>query len=130
MAERQVEGSNPLGKDGVPGGDSQVDVKKYHTFMVNSTKHLFSAPHEKYTDLKAVLGLTDVDTDDKKQEGGLKLAQGSGYVYLNVAVKGGSTLKVVCDPAKVGDALKTGASKKVYGKDINRIYIPKKRVLI
>ena len=123
-----VEGKNPLVGDDV-GGDSQVDVKKYHTFMVNSTKHEFSAPVDKYSDLKSVLGLTDVDTDDAKKENGLKLAGGSGYVTLKVRVKGGGSLSVVCDPANVGEALKSGASKKIYGKDINKIYIPKKRTL-
>ena len=121
-----VEGSNPL-VGGDIGGQTQVDVKKYHIFMVNSTKHQFAAPVDKYSDLKGVLGLIDVDTDDTKKENGVKLAEGRGYITLCVKVKGGGQLRVVCDPAKVGDALKTGASKKIYGKDIDRIYIPKKR---
>jgi len=125
---QQVEGVNPL-PGGNVGGDSQVDVKKYHKFLVNSTKHLFSAPTDKYSDLKPVLGLTDVDADDGKKESGVRLAQGQGYITLKVQVKGGGTLSVICDPAKVGDALKSGASKKIYGKDIDRIYIPKKRIL-
>lgn len=123
-----VEGQNPL-VGGDVGGASQVDVKKYHSFMVNSTKHQFSAPYQKYEDLKGVLGLTDIDTDDTKKENSQKLAGGSGYVTLMVRVKGGGVLSVVCDPAKVGDALKSGASKKIYGKDINKVYIPKKRSL-
>jgi hypothetical protein len=97
---------------------------------INSTKHLFSAPVNKYKDLKEELGLTDVDTDDTKKEQGVKLAQGSGYIHLKVKVKKGGTLMVVCDPDKVGTALKSAKSQNIYGKEIDRIYIPKKRVII
>ncbi|MEH2287342.1 hypothetical protein [Nostoc sp.] len=97
---------------------------------VKSTKHEFVAPIDKYKDLKDVLGLEDIDSDDAKKEQGLKLAQGYGYIHLKVKVKGGGSLLVVCDPANVGTALKDGKSKKIYGKDIDKIYIPKKRVLI
>ena len=126
---KTVEGKDPL-VGGDVGGDSQVDVKKYHIFMVNSTKHMFAAPVNKYKDLKAVLGLTDIDTDDAKKEQGVKLAQGYGYIRLKVKVKGGSQLSVVCDPDQVGKATKSGEAKKIYGKDIDRVYIPKKRVLL
>lgn len=130
MPAKEVDAPNPVGSDG-PGGVTEApNAKNYHIFQVNSTKHEFVAPVDKYKDLKDVLGLTDIDSDDGKKEQGRKLAQGSGYIHLKVAVKGGGSLMIVCDPAKVGDALKDGASKKIYGKDINRIYIPKKRVLI
>ena len=129
MAVTKVTSLDPVGSDG-PGGKSEVDDTTYHTFMVNSTKHLFNAPANKYKDLKDVLGLTDVDTDDTKKESGIKYAQGYGYIRMKVKVKGGGSLSVVCDPDNVGSALKGGKGKTIYGKDIDRIYIPRKRVLI
>ncbi len=130
MAETKVNGENPLGKDGSPGGASEVDVKAYVTWQVKSTKHMFSAPKDKYSDLAGTLGLINVDSDDGKKEKGLRLAQGSGYIYLMVKVKGGGNLKVVCDPDQVGNALKNAVSKKIYGKDIDDIRIPKRRVFV
>lgn len=130
MAQKEVDVPNPIGTDGIGGPAQAPNAKQYHTFMVNSTKHQFSAPTEKYKDLKELLGLTDVDTDDTKKEQGTRLAQGYGYIHLKVKVKKGGSLLIVCDPAKVGDALKDGKSKKIYGQEIDRIYIPKKRVLI
>jgi hypothetical protein len=126
----QAEGSNPIGSDGIGGAANAPDVKKYHTFMVKSTKHLFNAPTDKYKDLLDVLGLQDVDSDDGKKETGLKLQQGTGFINLSVRVKGGATLRVVCDPDKVGTALKSAKGKKIYGKDIDAIRIPKKRIYI
>lgn len=130
MARAQVDEPNPVGADG-PGGASEApDVKQYHILRVKSTLHEFVGPRDKYKDLLGILGLEDVDTDDAKKEQGRKLAQGSGYIHLKVKVKGGGHLMVVCDPAQVGNALANGASKKIYDKDIDKIYIPKKRVLI
>lgn len=120
---------DPIGTDGPGGPINDENSTAWVTWMVNSTKHLFSAPKNKYSDLASVLGLTNVETDDKKKEGGLKLAGGSGYITLSVRTKEKATFSLVCDPAKVGDALKSGVSKKIYGKDIDRVYIPKKRIL-
>ena len=130
MAKNKVNGENPLGKDGAPGGASETDVKAYVTWQVKSTRHTFSAPKDKYSGLADTLGLIDVENNDGKKEKGLKLAQGSGYIYLSVKVKGGGTLKVVCDPDNVGKALKEGVSKKIYGKDIDNVYVSKRRVFV
>ncbi|PLZ95297.1 hypothetical protein CEN50_22840 [Fischerella thermalis CCMEE 5268] len=124
----KVEGQNPVGSDG-PGGH-EIDVKKYITWQVKSTRHQFTAPKDKYNDLKDVLGLIDVETNDAQKEKGLKLAQGQGFVYLSVKVKGGGNLKVVCDPEKIGSALKEAVKKKIYGKDIDNIRIPKRRIYV
>lgn len=125
-----VDGSNPVGSDGIGGASNAPDVKKYHTFMVASTKHIFSAPSDKYKDLLDTLGLKDIDTDDKVKEQGVKLAQGTGFIYLTVRVKGGATLRVVCDPDKLGTALKGAKGKKIYGDDIDAVRIPKRRIYI
>ncbi len=130
MAKNKVNGENPLGKDGAPGGASETDVKAYVTWQVKSTRHTFSAPKDKYSDLAGTLGLIDVENDDGQKEKGLKLAQGSGYVYLAVKVKGGGNLKVVCDPNNIGKALTEGVSKKIYGKDIDDVRVPKRRVFV
>ncbi|MDJ0510044.1 MAG: hypothetical protein QNJ64_12450 [Crocosphaera sp.] len=126
----EVKGVNPLPDKKADENVSSVDVKEYHTFIVTSTKHLFSAPTEKYKDIAKLLGLEDVDNDPKKAKGGLKLSQGSGYVYLAVRTKGGATLKVICDPDKIKGALDGLAGKKIYDAEIKKAYIPKKRVLI
>lgn len=109
---------------------SKVDIKNYHTFIVQSTKHLFSAPTEKYSAIASVLGLDDVDNDATKAAGGVRLARGSGYIYLSVQTAGGANFKVVCDPAKVGTALKALAGKKIYNAEIKRAYIPKRAVFV
>lgn len=130
MAQGKVTEPDPVGSDG-PGGASEApDVTTWHKYRVKSTLHTFAAPKNKYSDLLGVLGLEDVDSDDAKKEKGKKLAQGSGYIHLKVKVKGGGHLLVVCDPEQVGNALKNGVSHKIYGKDIDDIYIPKKRVFI
>ncbi|WP_138504075.1 hypothetical protein [Nostoc sp. PA-18-2419] len=130
MAQKTVDVPDPVGSDG-PGGAAQApNANQYHVFRVKSTKHEFVAPKNKYSDLLDVLGLEDVDSNDAAKEQGVRLAQGYGYIHLKVKVKGGGSLMVVCDPDQVGNALKNGKSKKIYGKDIDRIYIPKKRVLI
>lgn len=122
-AGSQIEGSNPLGKDGVPGGDSDSpDVKKYIAYVVTSTKHLFTAPKDKYNDVKDILGI--VEADAKTREGARKLKRGTGFVQIAVTLESGATLRLACDPAKVGDHPKT-RSKKVYGKEVQNSYIPK-----
>ncbi|MGK7942349.1 MAG: hypothetical protein AB4062_19755 [Crocosphaera sp.] len=128
MAE--VKGVNPLPDNKADENVSTADVDKYHTFIVNSTKHLFSAPTEKYKDIAKLLGLEDVDNDPKKAKGGIRLAQGSGYIYLAVRTKGGATFKVVCDPDKIKAALDGLAGQKIYNAEIKRAYIPKKMVLV
>ncbi|MDJ0737080.1 MAG: hypothetical protein QNJ47_23930 [Nostocaceae cyanobacterium] len=129
MAEITPEGSNPTGPDGV-GGASQVNVKKYVTWQVDSTKHIFHAPLDKYKDLASTLGLTNVETKDGAKEKGLKLSGGQGYIKLGVRVKGGGRLHVICDPKKVGEALTIGLAGKVYGQEIDDVYILKRRALI
>jgi hypothetical protein len=122
-AGAQVEGENPLGKDGVPGGDSDApDVKKYVDFIVTSTKHLFSAPKDKYNDVKDILGLKEADA--KSREEAVKLKRGTGYIQLSVTLDSGASLRLVCDPAKVGDFKKLRA-KKVYGKEVKSSGLPK-----
>ena len=122
-AGAQVEGSNPLGQDGVPGGDSDSpDVKKYVDFIVISTKHIFSAPKDKYNDVKEILGLKEADA--KSREGAKKLKRGTGFVQIAVTLDSGATLRLACDPAKIGDIAQVRA-KKVYGKEVKNSYIPK-----
>lgn len=124
---KEVTAENPVGKDG-PGGQ-EIDAKNYATYRVESSKHLFTGPTAKYKDIADELGLKNVDKDAKAKGEGKKLAQGSGYLYLAVAIKGGGRLTVVCDPAKVGTALTKLGGQKIYGKEIERAYIPKKRIL-
>lgn len=122
-AGSQVEGSNPLGKDGVPGGDSDApDVKKYVDYVVTSTKHLFVAPKDKYNDVKDILGLKEADA--KTREESVKLQRGTGFIQVSVTLDSGATLRLACDPAKIGDFKKL-RSKKVYGKEVRNSYIPK-----
>jgi hypothetical protein len=122
-AGSQVEGENPLGKDGKPGGDSDApDVKKYISYVVDSTKHLFTAPKDKYNDVKGILGIKEADA--KTKEGARKLKRGTGFIQVSVTLDSGATLRLVCDPAKLGDYAKL-RSKKVYGVDVSNSYIPK-----
>jgi hypothetical protein len=122
-AGAQVEGSNPLGQDGTPGGDSDApDVKKYVDFIVISTKHIFSAPKDKYNDVKDILGLKEADA--KSREEAVKLKRGTGYIQLAVTLDSGASFRLACDPAKVGDYKKLRA-KKVYGKEIKSSGLPK-----
>jgi hypothetical protein len=119
----QVEGENPLGKDGKPGGASDApDVKKYIAYVVISTNHLFTAPKDKYNDVKDILGVKEADA--KALEEAIKLKRGSGYIQVSVTLDSGATLRLVCDPAKIGDYKKL-RSKKVYGVDVKNSYIPK-----
>jgi hypothetical protein len=122
-AGSQVEGENPLGKDGVPGGDSDApDVKKYIDYVVTSTNHLFVAPKDKYNDVKDILGIKEADA--KTRETAVKLKRGSGFIQVSVTLDSGATLRLACDPAKIGDFKKL-RSKKVYGKEVKNSYIPK-----
>jgi hypothetical protein len=122
-AGSQVEGENPLGKDGVPGGDSDApDVKKYIDYVVTSTNHLFVAPKDKYNDVKDILGIKEADA--KTRETAVKLKRGSGFIQVAVTLDSGATLRLACDPAKIGDFKKLRA-KKVYGKEVKNSYIPK-----
>jgi len=122
-AGSQIEGSNPLGKDGVPGGDSDApDVKKYINYVVTSTKHLFVAPKDKYNDVKDILGLKEADA--KAREEAAKLKRGTGFIQVSVTLDSGATLRLACDPAKIGDFKKL-RSKKVYGQEVKNSYIPK-----
>jgi hypothetical protein len=122
-AGSQVEGSNPLGSDNAPGGDSDSpDVKKYVDYVVASTKHIFSAPKDKYKDVADILGLKEADA--KSREEAVKLKRGTGYVQLSVTLDSGASFRLCCDPAKVGDFKKL-RSKKVYGKDVKTSGIPK-----
>lgn len=122
-AGSQVEGENPLGKDGVPGGDSDApDVKKYVDYVVTSTKHLFVAPKDKYNDVKDILGIKEADA--KAREEAVKLKRGTGFIQVAVTLDSGATLRLACDPAKIGDFKKLRA-KKVYGKEVKNSYIPK-----
>lgn len=126
----EVKGTNPLPDKKADENVSNSDVKEYHTFIVESTKHLFSAPTDKYKAIAKELGLDDVDNDTKKAQGGRKLAQGSGYIYIGVQTKGGATFKVICDPAKIGSALNSLPGQKIYDAEIKRAYIPKKQILV
>lgn len=122
-AGSQVEGENPLGKDGVPGGDSDApDVKKYVDYIVTSTKHLFVAPKDKYNDVKEILGIKEADA--KAREGAIKLKRGTGFIQVSVTLDSGATLRLACDPAKIG-SFKLLRSKKVYGQEVKNSYIPK-----
>lgn len=119
----QVEGENPLGKDGVPGGDSDApDVKKYVDYVVESTKHIFNAPKDKYNDVKDILGLKEASA--KEREEAVKLKRGTGFVQVYVTLDSGASLRLACDPKKVGDYKKL-RSKKVYGKEVKTSGIPK-----
>lgn len=122
-AGKEIEGSNPLGEDKKPGGDSDApNVKKYIEYIVTSTKHLFTAPKDKYNDVKDVLGLKEADA--KTREEAIKLKRGTGFIQVSVTLDSGATLRLACDPAKIGDFKKL-RSKKVYGEDVKNSYIPK-----
>lgn len=122
-AGKQVEGTNPLGEDKKPGGDSDApDVKKYIDYIVISTNHLFVAPKDKYDDVKDILGIKEADA--KARETAVKLKRGTGFIQLAVTLDSGATLRLACDPAKIG-GYKSLRSKKVYGVDIKNSYIPK-----
>ncbi len=128
---------NPLGEDKKPGSDAQVDAKEYVMYIVESTKHWFHAPRDKYKDIDKALGLKEVKPDSKDAEGSIKIAAGQGYVRLGAKLANGATIMVICDPQKIGSALGKGAgasgageSKKIYGVGVRRLYIPKKRVLV
>jgi hypothetical protein len=122
-AGAQVEGSNPLGSDGKPGGDSDApDVKKYVSYVVISTNHLFVAPKDKYKDVKDILGIKEPDA--ATLEKAVKLKRGTGFVQVAVTLDSGATLRLACDPAKIGD-LKKLRAKKVYGVDVKNSYLPK-----
>lgn len=122
----QIEGTDPVGTDGPGGASDAPDVKKYHTFLVVSTNHMFVAPNEKYKDLLTDLGLKDIDTDLAARENAVKLKQGSGFVNIKCRTKAGATLSLACDPAKLGSAIKAIRNNKVYGEDIVWSYIPRK----
>lgn len=122
----QIEGTNPVGTDGPGGASDAPDVKKYHVFKVKSTNHVFSAPNDKYKDLLGDLGLEDIDTDLAKREDGIRLKQGTGFVYIKCRTKAGATLSLVCDPEKLGSAIKNIRNNKIYDEDIVWSYIPRK----
>lgn len=122
-AGKTVEGENPLGKDGKPGGESDApDVKKYVSYIVISTNHLFTAPKDKYKDVADILGIKEPDA--ATLEKGQKLKRGTGFIQVAVTLDSGATLRLACDPAKIGDYKKLRA-KKVYGEDVKNSYIPK-----
>lgn len=128
---REVEGVNPIQGDAGTTDSGSPDVKKYHRLGIESTKHYFYAPIDKYKDLLTTLGLKDIDNDDTAANDKYqKLAQGEGYVHVKARTKGGANFLLVCDPAKLQSALNEGHKKKVYGADIQRVYLPKRRVLI
>lgn len=129
MAETKKTGTDPVGADG-PGGASEVDVTKYVVWQVSDTKHQFVAPLEKYKDVADNLGLKNVDGDSAARKEGVQLKQGTGFVYLAVGLKGGGNLKLVCAFNKVGTALTSLIGDKVYGKEIERVRIPRRRILI
>ncbi len=120
---KEVEGTNPLGKDDAPGGESDApDVKKYIEYIVTSTKHIFTAPKDKYDDVKDILGLNEADAGER--ETAVKLKRGTGFIQVAVTLDSGATLRLACDPAKIGEFKKLRA-KKVYGKEVKNSYIPK-----
>lgn len=122
-AGKEVEGTNPLGEDKKPGGDSDApNVKKYVDYIVTSTNHIFVAPKDKYNDVKDILGLKEADA--KARETAVKLKRGTGFIQVAVTLDSGATLRLACDPAKIG-AFKTLRSKKVYGEEVKNSYIPK-----
>lgn len=117
---------NPLGEDKKPGSDAQVDAKEYVMYIVESIKHWFYAPRDKYKDIAKSLGLKEVKPDSADAEDAEKLAGGRGYIRLGAKLANGATLKVVCDPTKLATALAKGESKKIYGVGVRKLYIPKK----
>lgn len=126
---------DPLGKDNEPGSDANVDVKEYVKYIVESTKHWFYAPKNKYKDIAKSLGLKEVDPNSAKGEESTKLANGYGYIRLKARLKNGATMSLICDPEKVGSAITTAksagtASKKIYGVAVTHVYFPHKRILI
>lgn len=122
-AGSQVEGENPLGKDGKPGGDSGApDVKKYIDYIVTSTNHRFVAPKDKYNDVKDILGIKEADAASREKS--VKLKRGTGFIQIAVTLDGGATLRLACDPAKIGNIAQI-RSKKVYGVDVKNSYLPK-----
>jgi hypothetical protein len=126
MPNTKVEGNNPIGNDGVGGASDTPDVKKYRTLLVVSTNHKFSAPWDKYKDLLGDLGLKDIDTDKAAREKAQKLAAGTGYVNIKCRVESGGTLSLVCDPEKVGTAVKAIRNNKTYDEDIINAYVPRR----
>ena len=126
MATTSVTAESPVGKE--PGGN-EIDAKNYVTYRGEASKHLFTGPIEKYKNVLAELGLKDVDKDAKAKSEGIRLAQGSGFIYISVELETGARLSLVCDPAKIGSAIKGLGGKAVYGKKISRAYIPKKRII-
>ncbi|MDJ0675514.1 MAG: hypothetical protein QNJ36_09070 [Calothrix sp. MO_167.B42] len=129
MAEEKKTGTDPVGSDG-PGGASEVDVTKYATFQTLDTNHQFVAPVAKYKDVADELGIKNVETDKETRKKGIKLKQGTGFIYLSVGLKGGGTLKLVCAFNKLGTALTALIGQKVYGKEVERVRIPRRRVLV
>lgn len=127
---------NPLGKDNKPGSEAQVDAKEYVMYVVESTKHWFYAPEDKYKGIAKALGLKKVSPNSKDAAGSVKLAAGQGYIRLGAKLDNGATLMVICDPQKIGSAIGAGTKEgggendKIYGVGVRRLYIPKKRVLI
>jgi hypothetical protein len=122
-AGSQVEGENPLGKDGKIGGDSDApDVKKYVTFIVTSKRHRFTAPKDKYKDVGSVLGIAEAtDATLKTSE---QLKRGTGYIQIAATMASGSTLRLACDPDKIGK-IEDIIGKNVYGEKVKNAYIPK-----
>lgn len=122
-AGTKVEGTNPLGKDDAPGGDSDSpDVRKYIEYIVTSTNHIFTAPKDKYNDVKDTLGLKEADVASR--ETAIKLKRGTGFIQVAVTLDSGATLRLACDPAKAG-GYKGLRSKKVYGQEVKNSYFPK-----
>ena len=156
MPRKTIEGTNPLpdGNIGAPENAQRPDSKKYVQWGVISTGHAFSAPLDKYKDIKDVLGLKNLDENQDGQVdteqgdtnidlgGGLQGLTGLGaqdtkndfkfrnsflyYVELRVYADGGY-LRVVCDPEKLSSALQGLKGKNIYGKPILRVNYPKRR---
>lgn len=122
---------DPLGNDKEPGSDAQVDAKEYVMYMVESTRHWFYAPRNKYKDIAGDLGIKEVNADSKDGANAVKLAGGQGYIRVMAKLDNGANIALVCDPKKVGSILEgSGDNNKVYGVKIRRIYLPKKRIFI
>ena len=86
---------NPLGEDKKPGSDAQVDATNYVMYIVESTRHWFYAPKDKYKDIAKALGLKEVNPDSTDGENAIKLAGGQGYIRLMAKLKNGATIALV-----------------------------------
>lgn len=158
MAKKQVDGDfTPLlGNDiGAEESVARPDQRAYVPWGVISTGHRFTAPKDKYKDIKDILGLKELDSnndgqvDDEQGDtnidvgGALQGLTGVGaqdtrndfksrnsflyYVKLRVKAESGY-LSVICDPEKLSTALQGLEGKNIYGKKILSVSFPKQRI--